>query len=405
MMSLAEFKQHAQAQFDQMGLPTKKVENWKYTDLSRFLADINLQPTAAAQKGKSAPTHAVKNAIKLVLIDGRLDVKASELDKLPQGVRIRSLSDQLKHDAKAVLQYFKQQAVDYSYHRMVALSHARLQDGVWLDIADNVQLSQPLHLIYQASGDGATGIANYSHIIQLGQHSHAVMIEENQINTDKQHIINSVTSIRCGSGSRLHYYQNQPRLEQVSHIANLQLWQQRDSSVYAFNATQGARLGRFDIHTRLLETGANCVFDGVFQLGNDSHADSHILVEHLASHTRSDVCYKGLANDHAHGVFNAKAIVHPHVKQVDAKQSNKNLLLSKHAAIDTKPELEIYADDLKCAHGATVGQLDQAELFYLQSRGIPENEAKAILTQAFCKDVMLRIPDAALRAWFDATAR
>lgn len=404
MASQHHFQRQAQQFFDQHGLPGKKVENWKYTNLAALFSRQQLKPvtrTAKALKDK-----AVDNAIKLIFIDGRLDETASDLAQLPQGVTIHSLASYQKSHAKAIEKYHREHPIDYDYHRMAAMNHAQACDGLWLEIADNVHVAQPIQLIYQASAatssDASTlPVASYLNMMTLGQQSQVTIIEDAQTQHDTAYLINSVTSIKCQAQAKLDYFMIQRKCQQLSHIANLQLWQHQDTDVYAFNAADGGAIGRFDIHSHLIETGAKCVLDGVFRLSGKSHTDSHILVEHLASHTTSDVCYKGLAYDQSHGVWNAKAIVHQGVKQADVQQSNKNLLLSKKASIDTKPELEIYANDLKCSHGATVGQLNENELFYLQSRGIPQPVAKSMLTDAFCREVTARIANDALKDWIE----
>ena len=408
MTSLNSFQSQAKTYFDKHGLLSfKKLESWKYTNPSKLFYGMELNSIhnrMPSQKSQSDYPGMSINTIQLVFIDGYLDQTCSDLKAFPKGVKIHDMRDCIHNSPDVLMTYFEQHPIDYHDHPMVAMNHSNVAGGIWIEVDQDVVLERPVHIIYQSESSIDNGITHYCNLITLRPNSQVTVIEDAQANPQQHQILNTVTSIECGEGAKLEYFTCQRKTTHLSYIANLQLWQQKDSDVYAFNTVHGGKVGRFDIHSRLLQPGAKCMLDGIFQLSGQSHTDNHILVEHLASSTVSDVCYKGLVSDQSHGVWNAKAIVHKGIKQINVQQSNKNLLLSKQAIIDTKPELEIYADDLKCSHGATVGQLDEQELFYLQSRGIPKQKAKAILTTAFCAQAIKRIPNKTLRDWVDSVA-
>ncbi|MGD1976638.1 MAG: Fe-S cluster assembly protein SufD, partial [Gammaproteobacteria bacterium] len=203
---------------------------------------------------------------------------------------------------------------------------------------------------------------------------------------------NAVTEIRGGAGSRVEHYRLQEEPAQAFHIGGLHARLQRDASLDSHNIQVGAALARLDIGVSLEEPGAELRLNGLYTVDGKRHVDNHTRVDHLAPETRSDELYRGIVDDRGRAVFNGKAVVHKDAQRIDAHQSNKNLLLSQQAEVDTKPELEIYADDVKCSHGATVGQLDKNALFYLLSRGIGEEVARKLLTYAFAEVVAARMP-------------
>lgn len=366
MTDLSRLQQQAQKHFEQHGLPSKRLEHWRYTSLKALLPNINwsISPDAI--------------------------IEAPLMPQAPKGVTITPLANLLQKAPEKLTALLSQHPIDYHHHPMAALSHAQLHTGLWIEIDDNIVLDQPITLSNFAMHE----LTHHFHVIHLGKNSHATIIEQTQ-HTDgtiKKPVINSMTNVICHSGARLQYYLKQPSSAAIAHIANLQLQQYQDTHVYAFNATQ-LRMGRFDIHAHLLQPGATCCLNGIFNLANQYHVDHNILVEHTASHTSSDIDYKGLAKDRAHGIWNAHTIAHANTTQLSIRQNNQNLLLSRHATIDTNPILEIYTEDLTCAHGATVGQLDANALLYLESRGIQAIEAKRVLTEAFCADIFSRIPN------------
>lgn len=391
--SLKPIREPALAAFSQYGFPTRKLENWKYTDLHRLLAGQHF--TAAATGGECAALPAgLPEGLKIIFVDGKLDTRHSDLADLPAGVTVESLND-----ASALALAALQQAQDYQQHPLLALNTALMSDGAIIRIERGTRLTQPLLLIYQCSADADGQVHNYRNIIMAEAESCVMLLEIAQACANTRHLLNTVTQIQAAEQAEVQHYAVQTEVTGQQHIAQIQVEQQRHSRVYSFNAALGAGLSRYDFHSKLIGEGAECLMDGVFVLRGKQHADSHTCVEHIASHTRSDQLYKGVVDQEAHGVFNGKAIAHSGSKGIRANQVNRNLLLSKAAAVDTKPELLIFTDDVQCSHGATVGQLDEQALFYMQSRGISVDEARGLLIQAFTMEVLTRIPVKTIETW------
>ncbi len=332
-------------------------------------------------------------APRLMFVDGFLDAPDA-LPAMPEGVSIRALASLLEAGgslAEAAL------PAGFDDRAMPALNGAFLTDGVIIEVAAGTTLEQPLHLLFLASG--AARMAQYPRVmLRAGANSAVTIIEHYLGRGDAASLTNTVTIIDAGPGARVEHCKVQDEGDGAIHVGSLFATQARDSEVTSHSISLGAALARHDIDIRLDEPGAGVVLNGLYLAGGSQHVDHHTRVDHAAPHTRSEEDYRGVIDDAGHAVFNGRVLVRRDSQKIDAAQSNRNLLLSSKAEIDTKPELEIYADDVKCSHGATVGQLDEQALFYLRSRGIQEQTARALLTFAFADDVINRVPVEALRA-------
>ncbi|MGD9258394.1 MAG: Fe-S cluster assembly protein SufD, partial [Gammaproteobacteria bacterium] len=284
------------------------------------------------------------------------------------------------------------QIADPAAHPFAALNQAFLEDGVVITVAPGKTIAKPLYLLFISCPGGDPIAAQPRIVVDAGAQSHLCLVEHYTGIDEPDNLTNAVTEIRGGAGSRVEHYRLQEEPAQAFHIGGLHARLQRDASLDSHNIQVGAALARLDIGVSLEEPGAELRLNGLYTVDGKRHVDNHTRVDHLAPETRSDELYRGIVDDRGRAVFNGKAVVHKDAQRIDAHQSNKNLLLSQQAEVDTKPELEIYADDVKCSHGATVGQLDKNALFYLLSRGIGEEVARKLLTYAFAEVVAARMP-------------
>jgi Fe-S cluster assembly protein SufD len=254
-----------------------------------------------------------------------------------------------------------------------------------------VFLEQPVHLVFISMPNGQPTVSHPRNLILAGRGSQAAIIESYIGTAGKAYFTNAVTEIVAAEGAVVDHYKFQHESEQAFHVATIQAVQDRGSVVNSHNIALGAALARNDINSVLDGEGAECSLNGLFITGGRQHADTHTLLDHAKPHCASRELYKGILDGHGEGVFNGKIVVRKDAQKTNAIQSNKNLLLSGDAVINTKPQLEIFADDVRCTHGATVGQLDKEALFYMQSRGIPAAEARKVLTYAFAGELLDRI--------------
>jgi Fe-S cluster assembly protein SufD len=269
-------------------------------------------------------------------------------------------------------------------------------DGVLLDLPDGMTLEAPVRLVFLAGSHEDAALACPRVLVRAGARSRATIIEH-YASLGGEALSLATTELALAPGSRIEHYRLQEESAETFHLGVLAARLERDATLVSHNLSVGARIARLDLDVALAGPGADVAMNGLYVVRDRQHADSHTRVDHLVPRTSSDELYRGVLAGKSRAVFNGKAIVHPGAAGTDARQSNANLLLSAEAEVDTKPELEIYADDVKCAHGATTGQLDTAALFYLRSRGIAEDMARSLLTFAFADTVLARMALAPLR--------
>lgn len=389
---LHETRQQALAQFAAAGFPTTKTEAWKYTRLYA----LEQQPfqLAEAAPSASAPNIEGLDAYTVIFSNGRL---ASPLPKLDKGIRLAALADLFATEAETLTPYLTSTETE----TFANLNTAFLRDGVFLELADNVVLDKPLRLVFLAQSGAEPGMTHPRVIVRLGRGAQATLIEHYAGTTDQTGFTNAITQIELASNAELHHYRLQEEATTQFHIASLTVRQARDSRLQAHNFMLGGKLARLQTHIHLQEPGAESRLSGLTLAGEQQHHDNHLLVEHATGPSRSEQDYRAVIADRARGVWNGKVVVQPGADGADARQSSKNLLLGKLAEVDTKPELEIYADEVKCSHGATVGQLDMDALFYLRSRGVDEAVARSLLVFAFADSVLAGIGIPALRKYLE----
>lgn len=395
---LNQARSSALERFAQTGLPTTRDEDWKYTSLTA-LERKNFVAMADAGASDVAATAWVTNLALdshaghlLVFLNGHYSAALSLPGPLPAGVSLQSLSSMLDHAPDTLEPYL------CDTHRQTAfgaLNTALMTDGAYLRVQRGTVLEAPIHLLFLATQAHA---AIYPRNLIVAERGAQATVIEHYAGVDgAEYFTNAVTQIFTSDHASIEHYKLQQEATSALHIAGIHAMQSRDSRLASHSISLGAALARNDITTAFDAPGCGVTLNGLYLASGRQHVDHHTRVDHNEPNGSSREYYRGVLDGAARAVFNGKVIVHPGAQKTDAHQANHNLLLSRDAEVDTKPELQIYADDVKCTHGATVGQLDDAQLFYLRSRGIEETMARSLLVHAFAHDVIERIRVASLR--------
>lgn len=398
---LSAFRRDALDRFREQGLPTTRDEDWKYTSLrpiteNRFTL-AGRAPSLAPERLTEARVPEL-DAARLVFVNGRFQAQLSELDGLPDGVRVRSIAEALEADPQALQQRLSRQS-GLDYTPFTALNNAFVADGALVEVDADIQCKRPIELLFLSVPGDERFVFHPRVLVQMARGSEATLLEHHVGLDDAANFNNVVTEIALSEQARLDHYLLQRQSRTGYHIGGVHVHQARDSRYVNHNINLGGALVRHDINVRLAEEGAETVLNGLYMVSDRQHVDNHTCVDHAAPHTNSDETYKGVLDGRGRAVFNGRVVVHKHAQKIDAAQKNDNLLLARLAQVDTKPELEIYADDVTCSHGATIGQLDQDALFYLRSRGIAEDKAMDLLTYAFAESVVERMALTDVRDW------
>lgn len=385
--------------FAQNGFPTKRDEEWKYTSVAEFEKHAFLAMSGNHHDASAAATLARRFGLDddvghlLVFHNGRLAPALSSPGHLPVGVTLGGFADKLNTTPEALEPFL---ATEEEHPAFGALNTAFMTDGAYLHLSRGTVLEMPVHLLFISTRPGG---ANYlRNVIVAEAGAQATVIEHYAGLDDTVYFTNAVTQIFAAESAAIEHHKLQQEAPDAFHVAGIHAIQQRDSRLESHSFTLGAALTRNDISTVFDETGCEATLNGLYLVGGRQHVDNHTRVDHRKPNGTSRENYRGVLDGRSHAVFNGKVIVHRDAQKTDAYQANHNLLLSREAEIDTKPQLEIYADDVKCTHGATIGQLDAAQLFYLRSRGIEETVASNLLVHAFAHDLIGRIKVASLRS-------
>ncbi len=404
---LDDLRARGKSRFAETGLPTQRVEAWKYTGLNK-LKVMGLTPGAPSSRpspdrgegvGGAAPLIEGK-AHRVTFVDGRFDEDQSDIGTLPHGVILGSLSELIQSQPAAVESLLGQVA-DIERRPMVALNAAWIEDGLVLIVPRGVVLDAPVEATFVTTD--AAGAVYPRHLIDLGDLAEAVLIERH-IGGEAGGFANGVTEVRLGGGANLRHYVLHSQASSTIGVETVVAKIGRDSQYRSFALTVGGGIMRREIEVALSAPGAGCQVDGAYLVDGDRHADTTILMDHQAPHCSSRQTQKGVVDDRGHAVFQGKILVRPDAQKTDGYQLSQTILLSPNAEIDVKPELEIYADDVKCSHGATSGKLDADALFFLRARGIPEGEARALLIEGFIGGAIDEIDHIAVRDAFKASA-
>jgi Fe-S cluster assembly protein SufD len=376
-----KLRREAFDRFTALGFPTTHDEDWKYTNVSP-LARTVYDPGRLAPGTLDSPLAELGCALRLVFVNGLFSKDLSSTRDLPKGVSVRSLAELWKEGSEALESHLARYARSDS-QPFVALNTAFAEDGALVEIPRNTVVEKPIHLVFLAEPGDRPTISHPRTLVLAGRGSQATVIETYAGPAGRSYFTNAVTEIVAGEGAVMEHYRLQDEGHQAFHVATVQAVQDRGSVLTSHNISLGASLARSDVNSVLDGEGSECILNGLFLAAGVQHVDNHTLLDHAKPNCASRELYKGILDGRGTGVFNGKIIVRKDAQKTNAIQSNKNLLLSADAVINTKPQLEIYADDVRCTHGATVGQLDKEAVFYMQSRGIAEVQARDLLIQAF----------------------
>ncbi|MGF6605960.1 Fe-S cluster assembly protein SufD [Paraburkholderia sp. WSM4175] len=399
---LRDARRSAFDQFDALGLPTTRHEDWKYTNVSalgkrpwHFRAQrTDLVDLSGGRDGRRIVDELELDPAghRLVFVNGRHVPRLSKLNGLPHGVFVGSLTRALKE----MPQRLEAAIVSPEYaDGFAALNTAFMTDGFAVVLPPGEVIDQPLQILFLT--DEANLAVQPFNIVLAGTRSGCTIVEHFLGLSDDAYWTNAVTRIVADEQADVQHYRLQRESSKAFHIASVAVAQQRGSCFTSHAFAFGAALSRTGIGTSLNAENAQATLNGLYFVGGRQHVDHHTRIDHTEPHGTSREYYRGVLDGAARGVFNGRVIVHRDAQQTDTHQANHNLLLSRNAEIDTKPQLEIYADDVKCTHGATVGQLDDSQLFYLRARGIEERMGRALLTYAFARDIVERVRIDSLR--------
>ena len=375
--------------FRTLGFPTLREEEWRFTR-TRPIAEVDFAPAGEgrtpADASIPARTFDDSGCLRVVLVNGRVAVTPGT--RLPQGVRVMSLAAAMQEDPERVRTLLNS-GIKIDDQRFAALNTAFLMDGLYVELADGAVLESPIHVVHVAEAGDTPVMLHPRLLVRVGRNAGGEVIESYV--GEGQYFTNVVTEIVCEENSSLRHWKVQKESSRAYHIALQHATLARSARFSTLCVTMGGALVRNDVHTILDGEGIDARVDGLYLAGGRQHVDNHTFIRHAKPHCHSFELYKGILDGHARGVFNGRIYVDPDAQKTDAKQENNCMLLSDDARINSNPQLEIFADDVKCTHGAAIGKTDEEALFYLRSRGIPADEARDIMVYAFASEVIDRI--------------
>jgi Fe-S cluster assembly protein SufD len=372
--------------FGELGFPTIKNEEWKFTHLAPLLA-VPFEPAApdGVDLERFRSTVASFGGIRLVFVDGHFESNLSSLDGLPQGVLSSNLATAFVRSPALLEANLGQHALQKA-SAFTALNTALMEDGAVLQLPKGVVLKDPIHLVFLSSAPQR--MSNPRILIVAGPGAQATVVEAYLGQCDEPYFTNAVSEVVLEQGAQLEHYRLQDEGARAFHVGLVQVSQGRDSQLVSHAFSLGGSLARTEVRTVLEEEGSACTLNGLYMGRVQQHLDNLTSIDHASSRCTSRELYKGVLDQRSSGVFSGRIRVHPDAQKTDASQTNKNLLLSQDALVDTKPQLEIFADDVKCTHGAAIGQLDEDAVFYLRARGIAREDARRLLTYAFVREMV-----------------
>ena len=398
-----ERREQASRRFAEVGFPNTRQEDWRFTNVAPIAdARFALANGAFAQAASLIAGVKVPGALTLAIVNGRFAAGLSDLSAMPKGVRIAGLRDGARDGTDGLEQHLAK-VFSVDTHPFAALNTAHLDDGVAIFVTSGAAIETPIHIVTVTGGDGKPVTAHPRVLVVAGANSQARIAQTFIGAAESVYFNNAVAEVVVGEGAIVEFYTDQRESLQAYHIANIQA-HVAAKGVFASHAFSiGARIQRHDIGIGLKGEGADCTMNGVYLADGERLLDTHTSLDHAMPHCTSHEVYKGILAGKAKAVFNGRIIVRIDAQKTDAKQTNRALLLSDDATINSNPQLEIFADDVKCTHGAAVGQLDEEAMFYLQARGLTRAEARDMLLHAFAGEVLegLKIP--ALREQIEKT--
>ncbi|HET6349981.1 MAG TPA: Fe-S cluster assembly protein SufD [Candidatus Krumholzibacteria bacterium] len=385
--------------FRTLGFPSLREEDWRFTR-TRPIAELDFMPAEVATNVDEAAivahTFDDSHCHRLVFVNGRVSAGLSRIGKLPRGVWIGALSDALRERGDRVKTLLGK-GVDLGTQRFVALNTAFWSDGMYVEVADSVVLDRPIHVVH-VTVPGSTPAMTHPRLVVVADRGAEVAIAESHIGLgDAQYFTNAVSEMVCGDNASLTHWKVQRESTRAFHVAMQTARVGASARFSTMNICMGGALVRNDVHTLLAGEGIDARVDGLYLAGGRQHVDNHTFIRHGQPHCHSFELYKGILDGHSRGVFNGRIYVDPVAQKTDAKQENNCMLISDDARINSNPQLEIFADDVKCTHGAAIGKTDDESLFYLRSRGIPLTEARDLMVYAFASEVLERITEEPLK--------
>ena len=389
-------RQSSMAHFRSEGMPTPAHEDWRFTNLAPLRAH-QFVPSLLAPSSPTPIDLETNTGFRIVFRDGRLDPSDARPAALPRGVSIRNLAQLLRDEPEQMSEKFGQSA-DPKSRALWALNTAWFEDGALIEVEAATEVETPIEIEFLQSGEGSRLVSPRC-LILMGRGSRARVQERYRSTGTGPYLTNALSEAILEPDASLVHVRIQDESDAGFHLGGFASRQGANSRLQQLSIALGSGLSRFEIAALLEGEGAACSLDGLYLARHRQHVDHHPTIDHAVAHCTSRELYKGILADRAHAVFHGRIQVRPHAQKTSAAQTNRNLLISPDARINTKPQLEIFADDVRCTHGSTIGRIEAEALFYLQSRGIGPEAARALLTYAFASEVAERLPDEDTRSW------
>ena len=396
-------RKDAISKFGTLSIPTQKDEEWKYTNISSLLkhnfSPVTVKANVSLKTINKFLFDKMEHSL-LVFVNGNFSSELSKLIDIPKGVVIGSLAEELKNNNPVVKKHLSKYAENENYF-FTTLSSAFAKDGAFIYVPDGKVVEDPIHIIFITKNGSEKILTQPRNLFVAGKNSQVTIIEHYVSDEDSIYFTNSVTEIVSDENAIVDHIKLQEESNKAFHIARMEVDQERSSNFSSHLISHGAEISRNDFNARFNDESSECMLNGLFMIGDEQLFDAHTMIDHAKPHCSSHEHYKGILQDKSKGVFNGKVMVRQDAQKTNAFQQNNTILLSDDAVMNTKPQLEIFADDVKCSHGATIGKLNDEAKFYLKSRGIGEDAATAILIHAFASDVITSIKIPALRDYLE----
>lgn len=399
-----ELRKLAITKFSELQFPTTRDEEWKYTNISPLLKHSFVPALKVEEDYNIQVNHFLFDKMEhsfLVFVNGLFSKKLSKIKNLPKGVIAGSLAEEIRKNNPIVKDHLGKYA-DFSGHIFTSLSTAFVNDGAFIYIPEGKIIDDPIHVLFITVSDENKLLVQPRNLFFADRNSQSTIIEHFvSLNNEEVYLTNTVTEIIAQENAFVDHVKLQEESLKAFHVGRMDIHQERNSNFVSHLISFGAELSRNDFNSRFNAEGGESMLNGLYLIGGSQLFDAHTLIDHAKPHCNSHEHYKGILMDNSRGVFNGKVIVRKDAQKTNAFQENNNLILSDSALVNTKPQLEIFADDVKCSHGATIGQIDEDAMFYLKSRGIGDDRAKAILIHAFASDVVRYIKINAVRDYIE----
>lgn len=396
---LTKIRKDAFARFQEIGFPAQSLEDWRFTNVKPIAEKVYTLPDEMADipRGLLDETlHPEIRGPRLVFVNGGFREELSEVGSLPDGVCITTFR-KARESHPELLENHLAKLTDNENEHFGVLNGALMQDGMVIALEPNAVLKNVIQVAFITTPSVEPTIASPRNLLVFGANSEAHIVETHRSTAGGVYFNNAVTEVYMGSNSHVDHYRVQRESREAFHVNTLRLYEERAAHFRSHNIDLGGALVRNNLNGKLAGEGCEATLNGLYMLDGKQHVDNYMWMEHMEENIPSHELYKGVLDGQSSAVFHGRIFVHRNAQKTDAKQTNQNLLLTDDARVNTKPQLEIYADDVKCTHGATIGQLDQNALFYLMSRAIDRRTARNLLIHAFAADITERIRIATVR--------